>query len=237
MLGYKPDTIPIKHILQWSEYKIYLKPATYKIDVAEITDKPGTFTRLGNKGFLTSGSIYMDTHGQQTALFIDNARDTAGRVVKVSYYLSKKGNMNAPFRIRIYKKDTATNAPSDDLLKEIVIVKPETNDHGWFDINISRFNVTLPKEGFFVAMEGVYPDDFDNVYTGSDFVTDRLSGARDYEIDDLDLVSFGQRLGYNRKGENSTWHYSITGEWFQVNKKNFNAMIATEIKFYEDESK
>ncbi len=179
----------------------------------------------------------MDTHGQQTALFIDNARDTAGRVVKVSYYLSKKGNMNAPFRIRIYKKDTATNAPSDDLLKEIVVVKPETNDHGWFDINISRFNVTLPKEGFFVAMEGVYPDDFDNVYTGSDFVTDGLSGARDYEIDDLDLVSFGQRLGYNRKGENSTWHYSITGEWFQVNKKNFNAMIATEIKFYEDESK
>lgn len=236
MLGYEPDTVSVEHVLKWSDYKIYLKPTTYEIDHVEINSKSGAFTRMGNKGFLTSGSIYMDTHGQQTALFIGNEHNKVGRTVKVSYYLSKKGNTMAPFRVRIYSRDTLNNLPGEDLLKEMVVVTPGENEQGWFDVNISRFNVIFPEEGLFIAMEGVYPDDYENVYTGYEFITSNVSGINTTEINDLDLVSFGQRLGYNRKGENCTWHYSITGEWFQVNKKNFNAMIAAEIKFNEDET-
>jgi hypothetical protein len=235
MLGYETDTVSVNHLLPWTDYKIYLKPVSFPIPGVEINSEPGDFERLGNKGFLTAGSIYLDTHGQQTALFIENPEERAGRVVKVSYYLSKKGNTTAPFRIRIYKKDSVIKAPGEDLLRQMVVVSPDI-DKGWYDINVARFNIPFPKEGVFIAIEGIYPDDFDQVYTGQDFIEGGFGYSSVDEIDDVDLVSFGQRLGYNRKGDNNTWHYSITGKWFQVDKSNFNAMIATEIKFYEDET-
>lgn len=61
------------------------------------------------------------------------------------------------FRVRIYKADGVGNAPKTDLLNENVIYSPLTAN-GWSTFDLSNYDITIPKEGFYVGLEYVVLD-------------------------------------------------------------------------------
>jgi len=194
---------------------VYLKRKFFVIPEIPVKAKDFKKQKLGNTKRFSFGSMYIDTHGQQTALFIKNKRNIEGRLLSVKYFLSRKGNTYSPFRVRIYAKNKKTGGPGIDLIKEIIIVKPNIKS-GWFRVDLSDYDITVPKEGFFVAIEGVYPN-----LDSQEMKTQKSSFPN--------TISYGQRLGYNKKRGKNTWHYSLTHTWFQVTDKNYNVMISAEI--------
>jgi len=226
-LGFQKSDVTIEQLTEKERLQIILRPKEIYINSISISGKKFYSKKNGNRGFIPSGSLYIDTHGQQTALFIEPKEKKEGILLKVGFRLSGKGNPNAPFRIRIYELDTITGKPGRDLIPDIIVVKPNVQ-RGWYYADISQYGIPLPQNGFFASMEGVYPNDFDFGQTG--FVDLSEQGY----VDPILSLSYGQRLSYNRKGKNNTWHYSLSHTWFQIEKRNFNAMIAVVIDYKKD---
>jgi hypothetical protein len=182
---------------------------------------------MGNHKRIPSGSFYLDTHGQQTAFYIQNETKKSGSLQSVSFYLSKKGNTDAPFRVHIYAPDSISGKPGVELLPEIVIMKPD-HGKGWFKVDLSRYKIVLPNDGIFVAIEGIFPGDYDMTSDDS-FLTSFAETEAIPDEFERETISYGQQIGFSG-GMNFTWHYSIDRKWFQLKKKHFNAMISAEFK-------
>lgn len=216
-LGYERVYLPVKNFSGNTNRTIFLVRRTINIEEVSINLKDYKFKTIGNKIGISIGSIYIDTHGQQTALYIENKKKKQGEIVAVKYYLSRKGNLIAPFRVRIFEKDSITNAPGKDLLYEMLIIKPD-NKRGWFTVDLSQYNLKLPEKGFFVGFQGIHPNDLNE---GFKDVTKHSNPLN---------INYGQRLGFSRKKGNNTWHYSLSNNWFQLEKNNYNVMIKAEIQ-------
>lgn len=227
-LNYNQALIPLRNLLEKGQHTIFLTPKVYSLPIIEVKNNLGSTEELGNHKWFRRGSLYIDTHGQQTALFIKNEKQVTGRILKVSYYLSSRGNTNAPFRVRIYESDSTNGKPGKDLLPEILVVKPNQGK-GWFTVNVSRYNLKVPKHGFFVAMEGIFPDDYDVYYQGTEFKAKTDDNEFDSdEFTDTNL-QYGQQLGYTHASTNNTWHYAIDRTWFQLKKGHYNVLITADI--------
>jgi len=236
-LGFQAVSYKLDYLTKFSKHTIYLQPDTFSIPQVEINAPVTRSIEMGNKFSLFKNSMYMDTHGQQTALYISNEDKLTGKIKNVNYYLSREGNTNAPFRIRVYALDTVTGGPGIDLLPEILVVKPNEGK-GWFSINLSRYNIRFPADGVFIGMEGVFPDEYQFFYTGNEFV--ELSELEEEVMEENsyihDNLNYGQQLGFNHRGENNTWHYSLSRTWFQLPKNNFNVLISADIIVYQEKS-
>lgn len=230
-LGYFRDTIILAAGIDHQHTQV-MRTKTYK--VPEVLVRPRIYSeqRLGNTKDRPLGSLYLDTHGQQTALRIYSTESDTGIVESVEYYLSKKGNTDAPFRVRIYEVDS-NGMPGNDLVEDAVVVKP-TIEGGWYSIDISMLEIMMPPEGLFFSMQGVFPDEHENYYAGSDFID--LSNPNDEKTNNRSLI-YGQRLGYNKKGKKDTWHYSMNKVWFQLDRQSFGVMISTVVKYEKKNEK
>jgi len=228
--GYEYKIISMNEIKDLEVVKVKLERKILKLEQVDVLSSNFKTKNEGNKGLFTFGAVYMDTNGQQIALFIENSSNKEGLIESVSFKLSPKGNVEAPFRVRLYYVDTITGRPLGNLLKELLVVKPNI-EKGWFKVNLSEYRLTAPAEGFFVAMEGVFPNDFDFYFGNESFVD--VSENNNNQTDDnsqLD-ISYGQRLCYNRKLTNNTWHYSLSHKWFQLQNSKFNVMITANILY------
>lgn len=220
-LGYNSRTVsPQKY--SKSVNPIFLKRKTYPLENINIKATDYFTKKSGNAGLIAFGSVYIDTHGQQAALFIENPESARGKVKSVSFKLSGKGNISAPFRLRIYAADSTGYKPGKDLMHDVIILRPQ--NAGWFTAEISQYRITAPAEGFFVAIQGVYPPDFESRYQENEFT--ELN--KEPELKDL---IYGQMLAYNLKRKNKTWHYSLSHRWFQTDKNRFNIMIKAKIRY------
>ena len=222
-LGFYKSSFTVSRFMQNSEHVVYLRRRIINLEEVEIKASNFKTFSIGNHKIFSFGSIYIDTQGQQTALFIENSKHKKGTICSVSYYLSKKGNTNSPFRVRIYERDTLTLKPGNDLLKEVIIAKPEM-DGGWFKVDVSQFNIEAPEQGFYVAIEGISPNRYS---TKNDDFIDIETNNDEYVPNS---ISYGQRLGYSNKDGENTWHYSLAHTWFQLKEQNFNVMISAEIQ-------
>jgi hypothetical protein len=228
-IGYEARTISVKALSSLEFHKIFLNPVSVQLDTVGVSVKKADIEREGNRG-MAMGSLYLDTHGQQVALFLSNKKNKTGRIKTLSFFLSGKGNTEAPFRIRVYALNDSLGCPGPELLPDILVVKPASG-RGWFDVDVSQYNMRFPENGVFVAMEGIYPGDYchqienlkGNKGRADDELGDFVEGSLDY----------GQRIGYNRFSKNETWHYSLSHTWFQLEKKLFNVMISAEIIVYD----
>lgn len=224
-LGFQSKKLATHKILDKNVIKIGLKKDLIVIPKVSVKGSDYYDLTAGNAGFTCFGALYMDTHGQEVALYIKNKKKAEGKIESLFFKLSSKGNIDAPFRIRIYKADSK-GKPGKGLLKDILVVKPNTKK-SWFEVDISSYDISFPQEGFFVSMGGVFPNDFNFYFGNQDF--DNLSEDRSPE--DLNDLSYGQRLCYNLKGKNHTWHKSLSHQWFQLNKQRFNVMIKTKVVY------
>jgi hypothetical protein len=222
-LGFETKKIPVSNMRPGSTVKVFLVDKSIELGEVNVTRKKMFHRREGNTGFLSLGSLYIDTHGQQTALFIENENKQPGKIIAVNFRLSKNGNTAAPFRIRIYEPDTASSKPGKDLLNEMIIAKP-TGKSGTFSMNVSQYNITIPEDGFFVGIEGVY--------------TGQITNPNNEEVESVNFdtetfpetISYGQQLCYSRARGKNTWHFSPAGTWFQLEKNNYNIMISVDLK-------
>jgi hypothetical protein len=223
-LGFEKRNFPASGFTEGSNHIVYLRPIDVEIKTVDVKASDFKITSIGNHGLFMSGSIYIDTHGQQTALLITNKKGRKGTIGSVSYYLSKKGNVPMPYRIRIYQIDEMTGKPGKDLLKEFVVAKPD--GPGWNKADVSVFNIEVPANGFFVAIEGIHPNEYAQAIAGDEL---------DSEFGNT--IIYGQKLGYTRKKGPNTWHYSLARTWFQLKEDNFHVMIRAEIQYRKKKMK
>ena len=230
-MGYEHKTFTMEQMIERSRSGIYLKTRHFEIEPVIVSGNDFHNKTLGNKGKRESGSIYIDTHGQQTGLHIENKIAQTGKLLSVSFYLSDEGNTNAPFRLRIYALDSLTLKPKHDIIDEILVVKP-TDVAGWYTIDLMEYNLNFPMEGLFVALEGIFPNDYE-YYAGSEEFIDigRLSPDQSIGNEQPVTISYGQRLGYNRHMAENTWHFSLSHTWFQLRKQQYGVMIQAEVRF------
>ena len=222
-VGFKSKKLATHKILNKNVIKVGLKKDLIPIPKVYINSSDYYNVIEGNAGIACFGALYMDTHGQEVALYIKNKKKKKGVIESLYFKLSSKGNIEAPFRIRIYQADSL-GKPGKDILKEILVVRPKNNE-SWFKIDISSYDISFPQEGLFISMGGVFPNDFNFYFGDLDF--DDLS--EDSLPEDFNDLSYGQRLCYNLKGRNHTWHKSLSHQWFQLKKQRFNVMIKTKV--------
>ena len=92
--------------------------------------------------------------GYENAMYMHGSQEIQGIIQTVGFYLSDgkgdtKGDVTAPFRIRLFKIDTA-GAPGTELTKDIIVTSAKKSNT-WCDIDISAYNIESPCEGFYVA--------------------------------------------------------------------------------------
>ena len=230
-LGYERRSFAPDSLLSKPEITITLKQKALDMEPVTVTatklsKKSKT---VGNRGWFTTGSVYLDTHGQQIALYIDNKKHLNGYIRKVSYYLSKDGNVEAPFRIRIFDVNPTDGSPGKELLSEILVVQPPHGTKGWFDINLTEYGIYVPPDGFFVAIQGVFPNNYSFYAEDSKLVEKGKRQRKGSDDFTPKSIHYGQRIGYSGKGGSKTWHYSLSHQWFQMEGDNYSVKISAEI--------
>lgn len=233
-MGYERRTFCSDTLLATPETIIILKSKPVNLETVTIqaTKKDYKIKKTGNRSWITSGSMYLDTHGQQVALYIDNKKRVDGYIRKVSYHLSKNGNVEAPFRVRILDMDTSTHSPGKDLLEEILVVQPPHGINGWYDVDLREFNISIPPNGFYIVMQGIFPNDY-SYYANDSGVIEKGKGNPKANDDFTPRsIHYGQRINYSGKGGSNTWHYSLSHQWFQMEKDNYSVKISAEIGVY-----
>lgn len=235
-LGYERRTFSPDTLLEKPEVTIALQGKSINIEpvIVAANKQSYKYKKMGNRGWFTTGSMYLDTHGQQVALYIENKKHLNGYIRKVSYHLSDKGNVEAPFRVRILEMDTLTHSPGKDLFQEILVVQPPQETNGWYDVDLSEYDITVPSNGFFVALQGIFPNDY-SYFANETGIVER--GKRDpAAMDDFTpkSIHYGQRINYSGKGGSNTWHYSLSHQWFQMEKDNYSVKISAEIGIFSD---
>jgi hypothetical protein len=163
-LGYSKKEIQINNEFDIKNCSIYLEPQIYTLPEFTFRDLSGQTEQLGNipvdKEF---GGIFLGSSiGKQVAVYMKTQTNYPAIIKSVSFHIEKKAwgfkRANTPFRIRIYEYDTIINGPGKDLLTEGLIVSGPKKG-GWFTVDVSSYQIPVPANGFFVAMEWIYTDD------------------------------------------------------------------------------
>ncbi len=153
---------------------------------------------------------------QYAALMKNDKQHKLGYVRSVSFYIGENGFPREPFRVRIYRADGNYNAPNSDLLLDNVVVSAARGG-GWFDVDLTSYNIPAPDEGFYVAMEWI------------------VSGDKFYTTNFMDnYTPYGQILRPTFEFKDSrTWLYAIGRGWSLITLANgnsrYNAMIRAEV--------
>ena len=142
-----------------------------------------------------------------------------GKLRTISFYIGDKGLPMKPFRIRVYKADGNYYSPKTDLLNEKVFAMP-TYANQWYTYDLKQYNIAVPEEGYFVALEFVRPDNI-------------LSQA---VIQNYVPTGIMMRPAIKLK-KSIVWSYIPKSSWNICSKTNslhrFDAMIKVEVNSVE----
>lgn len=126
-------------------------------------------------------------------------------VKSVTVFLVERQKQQSKFRIRVFLKDTVLNLPAEDLLTQNVVVFVSKRQKK-IQIDLSAYDLEMPKEGVFVALERLHiPYNFYlDVVHFKDSIRENIIGVR---------PKFGGILDENEK------RYSFkNGIWKTVEK-------------------
>lgn len=141
----KLQDVPADHIIKLI---LIAKPPKYALEHSELFS-------VGSK--MKSSQYYntITNPGYEEAMFMHGSDDIKGIIQTVGFYLTNgsgytKGDATVPFRIRLFKIDTAAG-PGAEMTKDIIITSANKSD-AWFDVDISAYNIESPCDGFYVAI-------------------------------------------------------------------------------------
>jgi len=171
-LGYQSKKMPIGNLAQGAEEQsFFLKPIAYPIkEVAVFPDDKqmekvwlqppfdpkecNTYSPYS----IHDGNKNRNPFGEKSQHAIRFIPKTEGQLMKVKYYISRKGKQKTPFQLRIYERNPKTKLPGNDLLQESILAKAKRGNE-WVVVDLSQQQIKINKNGFFVAIEAVYDGD------------------------------------------------------------------------------
>lgn len=230
-LGYERKKYRINDLVKTSENVVELQPDTVKLKEIVVVPHKVRVARIGITSKKPWSFQIANTFGGQYGHYIQNKDRKPGYVNAVSYYLAKPGFPNAPFRVRIYGRDSLNNCPGKDLLNKNVIVSSSKGE-GWFTVDISKYGVDFPIDGMYVMMEWVYSGD--QYYFDWEEVIRSKDGKSEKKIQHH---PYGQSLGnVNKQSDGGFWARGLGVKWNRWNgyyKGYVNVMINADIVFFQ----
>jgi len=230
IIGYQPKKIAVKEFLKNNKAghlnnPIYIEPLTYTLpEVVFSSDKECEKVLSGVNTKSNSALIW--GVGYQFSVYCQNKQSLKNGVIsKVRFYLKNEGKPKTPFRIHIYSVNLIDTTPGIELLHENLIVSADKAK--WFEVDVEKYNIPLPKEGIFVSMEWIYTDE--KYYYISEPHRKKHSSQQ-----------YGQVLGAieGSKLDNYTYFKKLGGKWNKFiypplyeEGKTYNALIGAEITY------
>lgn len=177
---------------------------------------PAVTRRLGSLAKKPGDGMIQGMMGSQYALLMKpSSKHPPGSIRSVSFFIGENGFPKDSFRIRLYRADGPNQSPGTNLLNENLIVAAPGGGQ-WFTVDIAKYLVEVPREGFFVAMEWII--------------------AHEPNIEGPPL---GQMLRPTFEFKDSrTWTFTVGRGWNLLVLKNqeskaYNAMIRAETEALE----
>lgn len=229
-MGFETSVLTIAELLNSGNNTIRLRQKTYQLPEVTIKPKDIIEKRIGitDKRNIkyTVGNIF----GGMIGIHIKNNTNSTGFLTSVSFFICKEGKPKTPFRIRILSYDTINNCPGEDLLNENLIVINTNTKAGWFEVDMSKYNIVFPPEGVFVMQEFIYTGD--QFYYNMPINYKSTDGKEKTEIHQF----YGTALGNTIFPDKLTWGRSYIGDpWkqhsFKHKKEYTNSMINAEVEF------
>ncbi len=218
--GYQAVRVPVERGpgSGWVTVELIKKNTPVTRDVASSSTAAPRVLTIGSKATKKSDGMMQGYPGTQYALWIKN-EGQAGILKSVGFFVDALGFPSEPFRVHIYKALPGGKGPGEELLTDKVVVSAPKGGQ-WFSVDVSKYYLTMPKDGVFVAMEWLV--------AGETFV----AGASKEEY-----TPYGQILAptYEFK-ENLTWNYTIGKPWSPLTtfdkSRTMNAMIRAEVTVF-----
>lgn len=206
--------------------EVVIKPIKYRNSMIKKYSKERDFQ-------VNSGII--EPYSEQ-AVFFENSDANEGYISSVSVYIIKKGLTSAPFRINIYSLNPINGEPNISLLSNDLILKSNIEE-GWFKIQLDTLFIKIPKEGFFVSIEGLPLEnfklrtqkDYDSIMSLPphlrNFTENALYLGR--SVNKKDLKNYHFSLSHK---ETINWDKRFINSWFKNSNKSGHVAFQVEVK-------
>lgn len=145
-IGYETIVVPK------NQYIIKLNQNVTILEEVVVTNKD--FLNLGFINNQKSKNIIGVSDGLEVAVFINNEFDYPVKINSIQFNV-KKIKSRVAYRIHLYKKSENNLYPKEELLIDNKIEYLEIDTKGLVNVNLSEYNIILPKEGVFLSIEGI----------------------------------------------------------------------------------
>ena len=121
----------------------------------------------------------------------------AHKITKLRYHIIDMGGVKGlkylPFKVNLYSCDSL-GMPNEKILKDDILAKKDNNKI-WFEIDISKYNIKIPKQGIYVAFIVLDKKDYKTQFIQSNFgVIQAVPSLKLRRTRDIRKKSY---LGYN----------------------------------------
>ena len=220
-LGYEDKEIAVK---DWSFAITAIKLSPVIFNLNPIVVKPNSLKIKKGMNLVIGKERQPSfglTVGSQVAVYMDNKEGITGIIESASFYMVKRNSKyKAPFRIRIYSADE-NGLPKKDLTTQNIIIQA-TQKNAWLKVDLSPYQISVPANGYFIALEWIYTKD--KYYYRTKINKNKY------------VTCYGQALGLTIKSDKAPITYlgSLGTGWRICDKDNFgspnqNALIHSTI--------
>lgn len=221
-LGYRDTLVSLANYSAQAISSIALSPIIFGLTEVVVKPKQGGVFQTGIKA-KQAAAIYMG-NWMQVAVYMENPKKVDGIIKSVSFCIGNGAKPKAPFRIRIYDVDQS-GAPGKDLTHETIIASGKKSN-SWVSVDLSSYQIAIPPNGFFVAMEWIY--------THKKYFYEKIPSSK--EVGSFYGQSLGNTIALDRP---LTWMSRLGSEWSLMEyrhrhdgtNKFSNALIFSEVSF------
>jgi hypothetical protein len=231
-LGYEIKKMTISALSKEKKGIVKLNKKVYLLSEVIIKPKNPKIINLGIHDKKPNSPLISNIFGAHLGLFMENKLNVPGVLKSVSFYICAEGKPNTPFRVRIYSVNPKSKLPDENLLNENVIVSSK-NGEGWVKVDLTKYNIVFPLEGFFVMAEWIY--------SGDQYYYSKEMQVKVKDSDVLEKVNrtyYGPIFGFSKPIYKEILTYccpSIGKTWLTHNQtykgKYGNMMINADIEF------
>ena len=161
----------------------------------------------GSKSKKNFGHFYMNA-GSCVALYFPNKKKKSGVIESVGFFITDKGKPNTAFRVRVLAADNKLES-SKQLLQVNIITADTLNGNNWVDIDLKKYHIKIPENGFYVAME-LLPENSKNTFSFS---------YRNQNKQEIESTYNGQVLGGTEEfKENLNYAVNPEGKLYKITR-------------------
>jgi hypothetical protein len=166
--------------------------------------------------FFSLGTI-LTIFNNKYAQFIPNKDGLNCQIKELEFALgdNQKG-IDQPFRVNIYTKNKNNKLPYEELIKDDLIVRNYERSQK-FTVDISKYNITTPEDGFFIVAETLNKEYYSNKVVNM------------HKISFNRLPSFKVKFTKEPNGEFYNLIKDRTLEWYKNNKLGYTTFYFTAI--------